>query len=551
MARPVAHGVAKVDIPYVERELPLTFFGVKHSRWTKEEMVQIIGTLEGAATTAMSRLDLYAMIHDRYNPQRVLQRTINQLETIAEKAAGRGVRAQAKVHKAVRQATEERAELARERRFAARPPQLANRASVAPSHKAGYPDGHVVAAGRRRTELPRNDWEDEVVADEYDHWHDPFWPINQPRRAQQPPPAPERHLDQRQLDAEALEFFDLLERERIGFGQARALNFERARAKRPQQNLHQVPGGQHGLAPLARVNKKRQAVDAPLERPQKRTRPDVDAAARTPQNKTEKADNGPERRKPSAGPQPIAFGTSTAIRDLRDFRVGLEPIDLAAAGERPACQVCADDLDPLLAFQVSVPSQCNHSSEICLSCWEQHIAAEADSKSWDAITCPHANCRVTLDHSDMQRFAPAEIFRRYDQFQTRQALSRQPGYHLCAHGGCGSGAFVDDAHVAVMTCPDCGEDTCLWCNLARHEGRSCAENRRWLADAPKRADAAEQARRKELERADQESDAYLNRHSKTCPNGQCGARIEKTHGCDHMRCKFSSLPRFSFCLVSK
>ncbi len=250
------------------------------------------------------------------------------------------------------------------------------------------------------------------------------------------------------------------------------------------------------------------------------------------------------------GPSPVAFGTSTAIRDNIDFAVGLQPVNYELFGERPSCQVCSDGLDPLLLFQVSVASNCNHAPEVCLACWEQHIAAQADTKGWDSITCPHADCGVFLDHGDMQRFAPSDSFGRYDKFQTNRALQSAPEYHLCAHEGCKSAVFVeeDDLVSRYMTCADCQQHTCLGCNLVYHHGQTCEEYRVWLADAPRRAeaDAAEKARLEELKRAEEKSAEYLDKGATRCPNAKCGAMIQKTSGCDHMTCRAC---RNEFCWV--
>jgi hypothetical protein len=58
MASPEPEAVAKVDVPYVNRGLPLTFSGVNHSRWTKKQMVDIIEALRGVAKTNTTKTDL-------------------------------------------------------------------------------------------------------------------------------------------------------------------------------------------------------------------------------------------------------------------------------------------------------------------------------------------------------------------------------------------------------------------------------------------------------------------------------------------------------------
>lgn len=161
-----------------------------------------------------------------------------------------------------------------------------------------------------------------------------------------------------------------------------------------------------------------------------------------PENKNAAVALTAEIRPP--GPPRIVSGTSTAIRHNAAFGIGLQPLDFNACGKQPSCLVCADDMDSLLQFQVSVASACNYAPVICLVCWEQHIAPQAETRTWDAITCPHPDCGAILNHGNMQQFAPREVFGRYDKFQTAKALQDLVNYRTCAHGGCGSGGFVEE-----------------------------------------------------------------------------------------------------------
>jgi IBR domain, a half RING-finger domain len=481
MASENRKAVAKVDQPYVDRDLPLIFFGVKHSRWTKRQLIEIIEILGGAGQMNDTKIDLYATIHDRYNPRKVLQRIINALGGIAQNVAGQSQRAQEQVDEAVEEATRERAGLAREKR------NRGKRARPAVPDRGPVPELQVGNAGREI-------FTEENSSEEEDHYGKKRGRKGQPRV-----PRKRRGSSKRKADHD-------LDNSSDG-------------------SVSEVPKKKRKVVKFGRVEEGVQA------RPRNKG-----AVLNSDVDENDKID---EHR-----PLPVAFGTSTAIRDNAAFRVGLEPLELATEAEGPSCQVCADEMDSLLQFQVTVSSNCTHTPEICLSCWEQHIASQADTKSWDSIKCPHLDCGVTLDHADMQRFAPTEVFRRYDKFKTNQALQSAPGYRLCAHEGCGSGGFVEDVGAPeYVTCPDCHRHTCLRCNLAYHQEQTCDQYREWLADAPRR-DEAEKARIAEQNQAEKESAKYLSKSAKTCPNGACGAQIQKTVGCDHMVC---SACRYEFC----
>jgi IBR domain, a half RING-finger domain len=489
--------VAKVDSPYHDRNLPLTFLGIKHTKWTKGELVEVIETLGGTASTNTTKIGLYEVVHQRYDPRKILQRTINMLEVIAQEAAGQNQGLQAQVRQAVEEATRERADLAREKRQAAKRREAARLSYEGIStHRAEQ------TPADRDQELAR-----EVVADRAE---EDDGPARRTRSSanHRGKVAPKRMAEgdhEGSSDVEIIKVVRTADRE----ANVRDLEVGKGEDRRNRVRLPLLNG---------RV---------------KRRKPNVDL------------ENEISRPEQAA----TIFGTSTAIRDHAALGVGLKPLDHSAHAVPPSCQVCFDTLDPLLQFQVCVASQCTHAPEICLACWEQHIAAQAETKSWDSITCPHADCGGILDHADMQRFAPRDVFRRYDRYATNKTLENTANYRLCAHDGCGSGGFVEEERAPeYMTCADCQRYTCLGCNLVYHEGQTCEEHQAWLTDAPKRAEAdkAEKARLQQLRRAEKKSATYLEKKAKICPNEQCGAVIQKTAGCDHMTCRQC---RHQFCWV--
>lgn len=493
--------VAKGDLPYVNKDLPLTFFGVKHTKWTKKDLVEIIETFGGNASTNTTKLELYETVHLRYNPERILQRTINALEVLAQAVAGHNWRSQVLVREAVQDATRERADLAREKRAAAR-----QRGATRPAYEP-----EPVPQGRKndgRSYLAYTwDLDEESEKGEGD-------PV--PTRRMQPPATPKgTNRRKRAADGDLQDSSDV--------------EIVRVVSKRAGVSVDSKDGEADKCG-----GRKRQA----------------ESTFDNGRAKRQNVHNNLGQEGRAQGPPPVAFGTSIAIRDNIAFGVGLQPVNYELSRERPSCQVCSDELDPLLQFQVTVASNCNHAPEICLACWEQHIVAQADTKSWDSISCPHADCGVILDYVDMQRFAPSDIFRRYDKYQMNKTLQSAPEFRLCAHEGCKSGGFVEGYDLAseYITCADCQRNTCLGCNLIHHDGQTCEEYRVWLADAPRRAevDRAEKARMEKLKRAEEKSAKYLDRRAKTCPNAKCGAVIQKTSGCDHMICLAC---RHEFCWV--
>ncbi len=224
----------------------------------------------------------------------------------------------------------------------------------------------------------------------------------------------------------------------------------------------------------------------------------------------------------------VIFGLSTAIQDPVVFCRRPELANFTAPTNELSWQAVPTPWDPLLHYQVSVTAQCSHLPEICLTCWEQHIAAQLDSKPWDAIICPHVDCSVTLAHNDVQRFASTDVCRRYDRLQTNVALQNMPGDRQCAHEGCASVAVVvPDAAATYMTCAECKRNTCLGCKHIYRNDQTCDEYRASLVDE-RDLDKEERARLSKMKRLVKKSEKYLDKNAKPCHNGACGLRIQKT-----------------------
>ena len=419
MAAPELRAIAKADVPYADRDLPLTFFGVNHSRWSKGDMVIIIETLGGAATANDTRFDLHQTIHRRYNPRRITQRTINALEETALAAAGQSERSQRQVREAAQGVTAERADLARERRAAARVPPAAP--AINQNHQT-------------------KNWRQRKLRIRQETWAE-FFPAS---------PFPESPFPDRATDVDNIGVTPQAA-SRVHTVQAEVIGDDFVEI-RPRTGPRVYFADEEVGTGSTRKRRSENVAEQPAER-------------RTGRNKEASID--------TLGRPFVVFGTSPAIQETAAFRRGLELADFPATRNQLSCQVFSDDLDSLLPYQVTVGARCNHAPEICLACWKRHIAAQADTKTWDAITCPTPTAK------------PNSTMTTCRDLQANRALQDTSGYRPCAQEGCESGAVIEpEPEATFMTCHDCNRDTCLGCNLVYHPDQTCDEYRRWLADAP-------------------------------------------------------------------
>ena len=99
-----------------------------------------------------------------------------------------------------------------------------------------------------------------------------------------------------------------------------------------------------------------------------------------------------------------------------------------------------------------------------------------------------------------------------------------PNFAMCLDPGCSSGQIHDGGNDhPIMTCDTCHFKTCFTHMMPWHTGLTCSEY------------DAQQKERFEQEAA---SEKFVSETSVICPNPNCGFRIYKYTGCDHMRCRF-------------
>ena len=194
------------------------------------------------------------------------------------------------------------------------------------------------------------------------------------------------------------------------------------------------------------------------------------------------------------------------------------------------CAVCGDTKD-LDEYPAKTPTaRCTHPKATCAECLQTWMASEFETKGCDGIKCPE--CPETLEYSDVQAVATPETFEAYDKLATRNALGALEEFAWCLKAGCGSGQEnIENKH--YMDCVNCGYKQCLKHRVPWHTGETCGQY--------EKRTSAEKAREEE-----KKTEAMLDTLSKKCPGPNCGWRIQKTDGCEHMTCKKC---KFEFCWI--
>jgi hypothetical protein len=204
-----------------------------------------------------------------------------------------------------------------------------------------------------------------------------------------------------------------------------------------------------------------------------------------------------------------------------------------AFGEKD-CAVCSEKPEKYQSIHAHLNAECEKSHSwdkeiICTDCLVQHITNQIFPEGIDKFAtikpmCWAQGCRVKLSHEDIRRYIDPQLFEKYDEALTQQELHSSSHCVQCANTAikCRGGAWfiaTDREELTFFRCPICHEFTCLQCNslYETHSGRPCPVG---LA-----------TRRQE---EDKKSEIEVKKISKEC---ECGARIQKTDGCDHMTCE--------------
>ncbi|KAG8770592.1 hypothetical protein FRC12_004173 [Ceratobasidium sp. 428] len=186
------------------------------------------------------------------------------------------------------------------------------------------------------------------------------------------------------------------------------------------------------------------------------------------------------------------------------------------------CSVCFDSSDDFPPVPHTV--DCIHKPTVCSSCLEQYITVAVLTDGLTDILCPDAECRKPMAYSDVQRSVNNNqtCLERYEELLLRRALQDDPNFVWCKNPGCDAGQLHEGGDAdPIVICHVCRTWSCFTHDMVWHAGLTCAQ---YNIQNDKQAQYLA-------------SEDYINHNAKTCPNKNCGRRIQKAEGCDHMTCR--------------
>ena len=210
---------------------------------------------------------------------------------------------------------------------------------------------------------------------------------------------------------------------------------------------------------------------------------------------------------------------------------------------------------------------CGH--QFCADCWRTFLAGKIQDGTTQTIECPGSDCSVRVPAEVVDHLMPRDIRHRYDNFDMKAFVESNPRMRWCPAAGCArvvelqsgdareamslgvasatavGGASENERVSARMVECGNGHFFCWDCGGTAHEPCPCDVWQRW------------QDKIKELKPEDTganigaEAESAANRvwvlsNSKPCP--KCQVRIERSEGCNRMKC---TKCRYDFCWMCR
>jgi len=260
----------------------------------------------------------------------------------------------------------------------------------------------------------------------------------------------------------------------------------------------------------------------------------------------------------------LDYAMAVSLQEEEDCRYAAE---LQAPSRE--CTVCCESLHTLEFPAMPPASDCAHAADVCFPCLQQWVATKVDANARAVIDCPR--CTTLLSHEDVRRACNTETFAKYDRFAALTVVNGLQNFHWCLRPGCTAGQEHIGGHLGYMQCYACDFEQCLKHKTEWHRGQTCRQY-----DARVGTQANKQLREQE-ERATTKfmDEQQIRIRLRECPDSRCRNRIpegeeipekcpkrgckaslerepvwkkcpachtliEKTYGCDQMKCTVST-----------
>ncbi|KAI5445742.1 hypothetical protein KIW84_013829 [Lathyrus oleraceus] len=186
------------------------------------------------------------------------------------------------------------------------------------------------------------------------------------------------------------------------------------------------------------------------------------------------------------------------------------------------CEICYESNPLNDSFNID---GCTHF--FCTKCTIKYIVSNLQQNKVN-LTCPEIGCSGTLNPQYCKPILPNNVMDWWEKALSESVIPEKNKFY-CPFYDCSALLISEEYHIGGVIsvysiCPHCNRRVCAKCKTPWHEEMSC-EKFQGLKNS---------------------NDALMidlagRRKWKKCPN--CKSFVEKTNGCDHMKCRCS----YKFC----
>lgn len=198
--------------------------------------------------------------------------------------------------------------------------------------------------------------------------------------------------------------------------------------------------------------------------------------------------------------------------------------------EMQCCPVCFENV----LGERGLFLECGHFS--CRDCLQQMVQIYVGEADLNPLRCPIQDCGRAFCQNDLTSLlgAESEVLARWEELSLRRCFDTMSDMTFCPR--CDSNGehvpcIEDEDHMAK--CEVCGFVFCGRCRSVFHPGSPCADVGDQIQALEQRARG--RGREAEVAQAELLTLRHLQRMTRNCP--QCTTPIEKTEGCNKMKCR--------------
>ncbi|TKR77213.1 hypothetical protein L596_018226 [Steinernema carpocapsae] len=177
------------------------------------------------------------------------------------------------------------------------------------------------------------------------------------------------------------------------------------------------------------------------------------------------------------------------------------------------CDVCCMDVTELMSLG------CHH--DYCRLCWQAHVSMRIKDGLATGIQCMSSKCSLVCSSELVEavlKSGPVELIGQYERFRRRDYVVAHPFIRECSGADCDMFICAETEKPYRVTCTKCKTTFCFLCGADYHVPINCEMLKKWIKKC----------------NDDSETAHYLSANTKNCP--KCDSLIEKSGGCNHMKC---------------